>query len=139
VMFKKTRKHSSCNKSKKAKSFGVVACSPRFKSALLLVSQDSYQTPLRSCKNHPGVLGSIFKREEPRETGAPYIKVPVSSTGPNPPSERRKLELRLERHLRVLSFRPSLTTCSAVWVFITAVPIILLFAWRGKGYILEDM
>ena len=97
---------------------------------MLLVSQDSYQTPLRSCKNNPGVLGSISKREEPRETGAPYNKV-SGSPGPNPPSERRRLELRLGRHLNVLSSRPSLSTCSAACVFITAVPIIKLSA-RGE-------
>jgi hypothetical protein len=32
-----------------------------------------------SCTSHPGVLGSIPKREEPGKTGAPCIKVPGSS------------------------------------------------------------
>ena len=29
-----------------------------------------------SCTSHPGVLGSIPKREEPGKTGAPCVKVP---------------------------------------------------------------
>jgi len=32
-----------------------------------------------SCTIHPGVLGSIPKREEPGKTGAPCVKVPGSS------------------------------------------------------------
>jgi hypothetical protein len=39
-----------------------------------------------SCTSHPGVLGSIPKREEPGKTGAPCVKVPGSSqslTGPS--------------------------------------------------------
>jgi hypothetical protein len=32
-----------------------------------------------SCTSHPGVLGSIPKREEPGKTAAPCIKVPGSS------------------------------------------------------------
>jgi hypothetical protein len=32
-----------------------------------------------SCTSHPGVLGSIPKREEPGKTGAPCVKVPGSS------------------------------------------------------------
>ncbi len=35
-----------------------------------------------SCTSHPGVLGSIRKREEPRKTGAPCVKVPGSSRVP---------------------------------------------------------
>ena len=35
-----------------------------------------------SCTSHPGVLGSIPKREEPGKTGAPCVKVPVSSRVP---------------------------------------------------------
>jgi hypothetical protein len=35
-----------------------------------------------SCTSHPGVLGSIPKREEPGKTGAPCIKVPGSSRVP---------------------------------------------------------
>jgi len=35
-----------------------------------------------SCTSHPGVLGSIPKREEPRKTGAPCVKVPGSSRVP---------------------------------------------------------
>jgi hypothetical protein len=31
---------------------------------------------VRSCTSHPGVLGSIPKRERPWETGAPCVKVP---------------------------------------------------------------
>jgi hypothetical protein len=38
-----------------------------------------------SCTSHPGVLGSIPKREEPGKTGAPCIKVPCSSRVPAPP------------------------------------------------------
>jgi hypothetical protein len=38
-----------------------------------------------SCTSHPGVLGSIPKREEPGKTGAPCIKVPGSSRVPAPP------------------------------------------------------
>jgi hypothetical protein len=36
----------------------------------------------RSCTSHPGVLGSIPKREEPGKTGAPCFKVPGSSRVP---------------------------------------------------------
>jgi hypothetical protein len=35
-----------------------------------------------SCTSHPGVLGSIPKREEPGETDAPCVKVPGSSRVP---------------------------------------------------------
>jgi hypothetical protein len=35
-----------------------------------------------SCTSHPRVLGSIPKREEPGETGAPCVKVPGSSRVP---------------------------------------------------------
>jgi len=35
-----------------------------------------------SCTSHPGVLGSIPKREEPEKTGAPCVKVPGSSRAP---------------------------------------------------------
>jgi hypothetical protein len=35
-----------------------------------------------SCTNHPGVLGSIPKREEPGKTGSPCVKVPGSSRVP---------------------------------------------------------
>ena len=35
-----------------------------------------------SCTSHPGVLGSIPKREEPGKTGAPCFKVPGSSRVP---------------------------------------------------------
>ena len=38
-----------------------------------------------SCTSHPGVLGSIPKREEPGKTGAPCVKVPGSSRVPAPP------------------------------------------------------
>ena len=38
-----------------------------------------------SCTNHPGVLASIPKREEPGKTGAPCVKVPGSSRVPAPP------------------------------------------------------
>jgi hypothetical protein len=38
-----------------------------------------------SCTSHPGVLGSIPKREEPGKTGAPCIKVPGSLRVPAPP------------------------------------------------------
>jgi hypothetical protein len=38
-----------------------------------------------SCTSHPGVLGSIPKREEPGKTGAPCIKVQGSSRVPAPP------------------------------------------------------
>ena len=50
-----------------------------------------YQIPYRpgatvgSCTSHPGVLGSIPKREEPGKTGAPCVKVPGSSRVPTPP------------------------------------------------------
>ena len=36
-----------------------------------------------SCTSHPGVLGSIPKREEPGKTGAPCVKVPGSSRVPD--------------------------------------------------------
>jgi hypothetical protein len=36
-----------------------------------------------SCTSHPGVLGSIPKREEPGKTGAPCVKVPGSSRVPS--------------------------------------------------------
>jgi hypothetical protein len=36
-----------------------------------------------ACTSHPGVLGSIPKREEPGKTGAPCIKVPGSSRVPS--------------------------------------------------------
>ncbi len=39
-----------------------------------------------SCTSHPGVLGSIPKREEPGKTGAPCVKVPGSSRVPPPRS-----------------------------------------------------
>jgi hypothetical protein len=35
-----------------------------------------------ACTSHPGVLGSIPKREEPGKTGAPSVKVPGSSRVP---------------------------------------------------------
>ena len=35
-----------------------------------------------SCTSHPGVFGSIPKREEPGKTGAPCVKVPGSSRVP---------------------------------------------------------
>jgi hypothetical protein len=35
-----------------------------------------------ACTSHPGVLGSIPKREEPGKTGAPCIKIPGSSRVP---------------------------------------------------------
>jgi hypothetical protein len=38
-----------------------------------------------ACTSHPGVLGSIPKREEPGKTGAPCIKVPGSSRVPPRP------------------------------------------------------
>ena len=38
-----------------------------------------------SCTSHPGVLGSIPKREEPGKTGATCVKVPGSSRVPAPP------------------------------------------------------
>jgi hypothetical protein len=38
-----------------------------------------------ACTRHPGVLGSIPKREEPGKTGAPCVKVPGSSRVPAPP------------------------------------------------------
>jgi hypothetical protein len=38
-----------------------------------------------ACTSHPGVMGSIPKREEPGKTGAPCIKVPGSSRVPAPP------------------------------------------------------
>jgi hypothetical protein len=38
-----------------------------------------------ACTSHPGVLGSIPKREEPGKTGAPCVKVPGSSRVPAPP------------------------------------------------------
>ena len=38
-----------------------------------------------SCTSHPGVLGSIPKREEPGKTGAPCVKVPGSSRVPRTP------------------------------------------------------
>ena len=38
-----------------------------------------------SCTSHPGVLGSIPKREEPGKTGAPCVKVTGSSRVPAPP------------------------------------------------------
>jgi hypothetical protein len=38
-----------------------------------------------SCTSHPGVLGSIPKREEPGKTGAPCVKVPGSSRVPDRP------------------------------------------------------
>ena len=37
---------------------------------------------VESCTSHPGVLGSIPKREEPGKTGAPCVKVPGSSRVP---------------------------------------------------------
>ena len=37
-----------------------------------------------SCTSHPGVLGSVPKREEPGKTGAPCVKVPGSSRVPTP-------------------------------------------------------
>ena len=43
------------------------------------------------CTSHPGVLGSIPKREEPGKTGAPCVKVPGSSRVPlssSPPREQ---------------------------------------------------
>ena len=40
---------------------------------------------VESCTSHPGVLGSIPKREEPGKTGAPCVKVPGSSRVPAPP------------------------------------------------------
>ena len=43
-----------------------------------------------SCTSHPGVLGSIPKREEPGKTGAPCVKVPGSSRVPR----RGDVELR---------------------------------------------
>jgi len=40
---------------------------------------------VRSCTSQLGVVGSIPKREELGKTGAPCVKVPGSSTGPNYP------------------------------------------------------
>jgi len=37
-----------------------------------------------SCTSHPGVLGSISKREEPWKTGALCVKVPGSLRVPHP-------------------------------------------------------
>jgi len=37
-----------------------------------------------SCTSHPGVLGSIPKREQPGKTGAPCVKVPGSSPVSHP-------------------------------------------------------
>jgi len=44
---------------------------------------------VRSCTSHPGVLGSIPKREEPGKTGAPCVQVPGSS---RVPASARRLE-----------------------------------------------
>ena len=43
-----------------------------------------------SCTSHPGVLGSIPKREEPGKTGAPCVKVPGSSRVPPIPLQPRE-------------------------------------------------
>ena len=37
-----------------------------------------------SCTSHPGVLGSIPKREDPGKTGAPGVKVPHGSQAFSP-------------------------------------------------------
>jgi hypothetical protein len=52
--------------------------------------------------SHPGVWGSIPKREEPRKTGAPCIKVPGSSRVPLPPREQlcnRYCSNRQQQHI----------------------------------------
>jgi hypothetical protein len=47
---------------------------------------DGLQIPdglvIRSCTSHPGVLGSIPKREDPGKTGAPCVEVSGSSRVP---------------------------------------------------------
>jgi len=48
---------------------------------------------VESCTSHPGVLGSIPKREEPGKTGAPCVKVPGSSRVPAPPGVKRRRSL----------------------------------------------
>jgi hypothetical protein len=40
---------------------------------------------VRLCTSHPGVLGSIPKRQEPEKTGASCVEVPGSSRVPSPP------------------------------------------------------
>ena len=66
-------------KKKKSKSHGWAPDPPMvgIRSPLGLV--------VGSCTRHPGVLGSIPKREEPGKTGAPCVKVPGSSRVPAPP------------------------------------------------------
>ena len=49
-----------------------------------------------SCTSHPGVLGSIPKREEPGKTGAPSVKVPGSSRVPVHSSLRCNQGARLD-------------------------------------------
>jgi hypothetical protein len=44
-----------------------------------------------ACASHPGVLGSIPKREEPGETGTPCVKVPGSSRVPSTQASARRL------------------------------------------------
>jgi hypothetical protein len=92
-----------------------------------------------SCTSHPGVLGSIPKREEPGKTGAPCVKVPGSSRVPglglvqglgldslshssshalpffSPPSfvfVSERTSKRHHHHLHTLAFSPTFTT---VW------------------------
>ncbi len=52
-----------------------------------------------SYTSHPGVLGSIPKREEPGKTGAPCVKVPSSSRVPAPSRTPLLLPLLLSHNL----------------------------------------
>jgi hypothetical protein len=53
-----------------------------------------------ACTSHPGVLGSIPKREEPGKTGAPCVEVPGSSMtlkGPMPSQRNQSESFRFKR------------------------------------------
>jgi hypothetical protein len=76
-----------------------------------------------ACTSHPGVLGSIPKREEPGKTGAPCIKVPGSSRVPPPRAQlcirycsnkHTQIQFKTHTHIQDRSDQPHprLSKCS---------------------------
>ena len=57
-------------------------CCPGWLQILMVGIRSPDGLVVGSCTSHPGVLGSISKREEPGKTGAPCVKVPGSSRVP---------------------------------------------------------
>jgi hypothetical protein len=65
------------------------------------------------CTSHPGVLGSIPKREEPGKTGAPCIKVPGSSRVPPPPCKHLCTRSCSNKHTHGIGFTLTLLLARA--------------------------